>query len=424
MTGAVGIEGLNVYCGTASITVPALFEARGLDPARMANLMMSARSVALPCEDPVTHAVNAARPLLDLIGPDAAAKIEVLVTSTESGIDYSKSVASYVHEQLGLSPRCRLVEVKQACYAATAALQLAAGYLASGVSPDAKVLIIATDMALVGEDAYYTEPAMGTGAAAVLLGTEARVLGLDLGAFGLHSFQTLDSARPGPTFDIADSDRSLFAYLDCLSNSFRDYTQRVEGADFAETFDYLAFHTPFAGMVRAAHRKLTREFAKERLPGVDADFAARVAPSLVYPAMVGNLCSGSVYLALASLLDNGDVADGARVGLYSYGSGCSSEFFSGVADDASAETVGRMRIRDQLDARVDLTFAEYDGLLEQNRLCLVPDPDRAIDVEACRPILDRFGLDRDLLIYTGTKDYGRTYAWASAGDGRNPWPTS
>lgn len=424
MTETVGIEALNVYCGTASITVPALFAARGLDPARMANLMMTARSVALPCEDPVTHAVNAARPLLQAIGPEATAQIEALVTSTESGIDYSKSVASYVHEHLGLSPRCRLVEVKQACYAATAALQLGAGYLASGVSPGAKVLVIATDVALVDQDAHYTEPAMGTGAAAVLLSTEPQVLTLDLGAFGLHSFQTLDSARPGPTFDIADSDRSLFAYLDCLSNSFRAYTERVEGADFAQTFDYLAFHTPFAGMVRAAHRKMTREFAKDRLAAVDDDFTTRVAPSLVYPAMVGNLCSGSVYLALASLLDNGDVADGARIGMYSYGSGCAAEFFSGVADADSAAAVRRMRIREQLDARADLEFAEYDELLQANRLCLVPDPDRRIEVDAYRPILDRYGLQRDLLVYTGTKDYGRTYEWATAGDGRNPWPTA
>ncbi|NUR30306.1 MAG: hydroxymethylglutaryl-CoA synthase family protein [Catenulispora sp.] len=424
MTETVGIEALNVYCGTAGITVPTLFAARGLDPARMANLMMTARSVALPCEDPVTHAVNAARPLLQAIGPEAAARIETLVTSTESGIDYSKSVASYVHEHLGLSPRCRTVEVKQACYAATAALQLGAGYLASGVSPGAKVLVIATDVALVDQDAHYTEPAMGTGAAAVLLSTEPQVLTLDLGAFGLHSFQTLDSARPGPTFDIADSDRSLFAYLDCLSNSFRAYTERVEGADFAETFDYLAFHTPFAGMVRAAHRKMTRDFAKDRLAAVDDDFATRVAPSLVYPAMVGNLCSGSVYLALASLLDNGDVADGARVGMYSYGSGCAAEFFSGVADADSAAAVRRMRIQEQLDARVDLDFAEYDALLQENRRCLVPEPDRRIEVDAYRPILDRYGLQRDLLVYTGTKDYGRTYEWATAGDGRNPWPTA
>lgn len=415
MTAPVGIQALNVYCGAARISVPALFDARGLDRSRLSNLMMHHRSVGLPCEDPVSNAVNAARPLLDRLPPEQVARIEMLVTSTESGIDYSKSVASYVHEYLGLSRACRLVEVKQACYAATAAVQLAAGYLASGISPGAKVLVIATDVSLVDEGAEYAEPAMGTGAAAVLLSDEPDVLALDLGAFGLHSYETLDSARPAPTFDIADADRSLFAYLDCLSNSFRGYTERVEGADFATTFDYLAMHTPFAGMVRAAHRKMMREFARPHAARTEEDFAHRVAPSLVYPSQVGNLCSGSVYLALASLVDNADLGDGARVGLYSYGSGCSAEFFSGVVDAGSRAAVGPMRIGAHLDARVELDFPAYRDLLDANRACLVPARERRIDTEQYTSILDGYRIPRDLLVYTGTKDYRRTYEWLPVG---------
>src|SRR5579859_2331287 len=191
-----GIEALNVYAGLAAIPVPELFAGRGLDEARLANLMMHERSIALPFEDPVTNAVNAARPLLDALAPGQRDAIELLVTSTESGIDFSKSVASYAHEHLGLPRTCRILEVKQACYAATGALQLAAGYLASGISPGAKALVIATDVALVDARAGYAEPATGHGAAAVLLGDRPTVLRLDLGAFGLHGYETPDSARP------------------------------------------------------------------------------------------------------------------------------------------------------------------------------------------------------------------------------------
>lgn len=416
----VGIDALNVYCGVAQIPVPALFDGRGLDRERLANLMMRNRSVGLPCEDPVTNAVNAARPLLDALTPAERDRIEVLVTSTESGLDYSKSVASYVHEYLGLRRQCRTVEVKQACYAATAAVQLAAGYVAAGVSPGGKALVIATDVSLVDAGAGYAEPAMGSGAAAILIGEEPRVLTLDLGAFGIHSYETLDSARPGPTFDIADADRSLFTYLDCLSNSFRDYLDRVDGVDFATTFDLLTMHTPFGGMVRAGHRKLMREFARGAAGTADADFDRRVAPALVYPSQVGNLCSGSVYLGLASLLDSADravVADGARVGLYSYGSGCSSEFFSGVVDAESVRAVGDMRIGQHLAARVELDFAGYADLVEQTRGCLVPERDQVIEVDRFRPLLDRYGQPRDLLVRTGTKEYHRTYEWSSAGRG-------
>lgn len=415
----VGIEAVSVYAGTARISVPALFAGRGLDPARIGNLMMRDRSVALPCEDPVTNAVNAARPLLDRLTPQELARIEVLVTSTESGIDYSKSVSSYVHGYLGLSRACRLVEVKQACYAATAALQLGLGYLASGVSPGGKVLLIATDVTLVDEEAEYAEPAMGTGAVAVLLSDNPRVLTVDQGAFGLHCYDVLDSARPGPTFDIADSDRSLFAYLDCLSNSFRDYRSRVEGADFAATFDYLAMHTPFAGMVRAGHRKMMREFARTQPAGVDEDFNRRLAPALVYPQQTGNLCSGSVYLALASLIDNAPIEEGARVGLYSYGSGCSAEFFSGVVDPESKSAVAEMRIGEHLEARTELDFEYYRELAAENRTCLVPERDRRIDPERHLDVLESYGQSRDLLVFTGTKDYRRTYEWLTAGPRRS-----
>ncbi|MEO6084812.1 MAG: hydroxymethylglutaryl-CoA synthase [Umezawaea sp.] len=405
----VGIEALNVYCGVAQIPVHSLFAGRGLDPARLRNLMMHNKSVGLPCEDPVTNAVNAAKPLLDQLSAVEKDSIELLVTSTESGIDYSKSVASYVHEYLGLSRRCRVLEAKQACYAATGSLQLAAGYLASGVSPGAKALVIGTDVSLVDERAAYTEPAMGAGAAAMLISAEPHVLALDLGAFGLCSYETLDSARPGPTMDIADSDRSLFAYIDCLRASFNDYADRVDQVEFATSFDYLCMHTPFAGIVRAAHRTMMRP-----LPA-DEDFERRLAPALVYPGQVGNLCSGSVYLGLASLVDNAGFQGNARVGLYSYGSGCAAEFFSGVVGDTSRSTVAAMRIGDHLSARFELAFTEYVDLLADSSQCLVPTRNRASGLDRCLPMLRRYGLAREVLVFTGIKDYHRQYEWITAG---------
>lgn len=404
---AHGIEALNVYAGIARIGVPELFAGRGLDPDRLANLAMAERSVGLPFEDPVTNAVNAARPLLDALPAADRDRVELLVTSTESGVDLSKSVASYVHEHLGLPRTCRLLEVKQACYAATAAVQLAAGYLASGASPGAKALVIATDVALVDARAGYAEPATGHGAAAVLVGEDPRVLTIDPGAFGLHSYETLDSARPTPTFDIADVDRSLFAYLDCLANAFADYAGRVADADFATTFDRLAFHTPFAGLVRAAHRKMMRS-AGVPAGAVDADFERRVQPSLRYPARVGNLCSGSVYLALASLLDHAEVDAGARVGLYSYGSGCSAELFSGVVDARSRSAVGAMGIAAHLDARRELTFVEYEKLLGDALRVLTPDQNRTVDLDRYADYLDGA---RNRLVHTGIKEYHRRYEW-------------
>lgn len=407
----IGIEALNVYAGLAGIALPELFDGRGLDRARLGNLMMERRSVGLPFEDPVTNAVNSAKALVDALDPVERGRIELLVTSTESGVDYSKSVASYVHEYLGLSRSCRVMEVKQACYAATGAVQIAAGYLASGRSPGAKALVIATDVAVVDEYAEYAEAAAGHGAAAVLLSDSPRIMTIDPGAFGLYSYETLDSARPLPTLDIADADRSLFAYLDCLAHSFADYAERVDGADFAGTFDRLVMHTPFAGLVRAGHRKMMREHGEAQPAAIEADFDRRVAPSLTYPRVVGNLCSGSLYLALASTIDNAPCDRPERVGLFAYGSGCASEFLSGVITPEAGRVLGAQRIGERLAARRDIDFDEYTRLLKETRVCLVPERERRIRTEDWADYLDHADRPGELLVLTGVEDYHRRYAW-------------
>ena len=119
----VGIEAMNAYTGQAVLNARTLFEKRGLDLDRFENLMMIEKSVCLPCEDPVTYAVNAAKPLVENLSNAERAQVELLITSTESGLDFGKSLSTYIHHYLGLNRRCRLFEIKQACYGATAALQ-------------------------------------------------------------------------------------------------------------------------------------------------------------------------------------------------------------------------------------------------------------------------------------------------------------
>ncbi|HSR99487.1 MAG TPA: hypothetical protein VLM79_20685, partial [Kofleriaceae bacterium] len=98
----VGIEAINVYAGCATFDVRALFEARRLDVKRFDNLMMQRKSVGLPCEDAVTHAVNAARPLIAALSADERGRIDLVIAATESGIDFGKALSTYVHEQLEL----------------------------------------------------------------------------------------------------------------------------------------------------------------------------------------------------------------------------------------------------------------------------------------------------------------------------------
>ncbi|BAL90258.1 putative 3-hydroxy-3-methylglutaryl-CoA synthase [Actinoplanes missouriensis 431] len=403
----IGIEALNAYCGLARLPLTALFSGRGLDPARIPNLLMDSRSVLLPWEDPVTNAVHAAGPVVGRLDADDVARIELVITATESGVDLSKSLAGYVHRYLGLSRRCRILEVKQACYGLTAALQLAAAHLAARPGSGAKALVIGTDISPMDAAAGYAEPTMGNGAVAMLLSDRPRILTLERGASGLHGFETLDTARPAPDLDVVDPDLSLLTYLECLSGSLRDYARQVPGTDFRGDFDYLIMHTPFPGMVRAAHRRLMRDAGTGRPAVVEDDFRRRVLPSLRYAQTVGNLCAGSLYLALASLISHVPAAgaEGRRIGLYSYGSGCASEFFAGTVPAGAAAALAGMGIGDSIRARRDVTFAEYEELLPAARACLVPVADRKTD-------LSRLGdFPGSRLIFTGVENHHRRYEW-------------
>ena len=90
----VGIEAINFYGGPTYIDVIDIFKGRGLDMERFGNLMMEKKSVGLPCEDPITNAVNAAKPLIDRLSEKEKNRIELVIASSESGVDFGKSIST------------------------------------------------------------------------------------------------------------------------------------------------------------------------------------------------------------------------------------------------------------------------------------------------------------------------------------------
>src|SRR5580658_7251277 len=98
----VGIEAMNSFGGFAFVDVEELAQHRRLNTARFQNLLMKQKAVALPCEDPVTCGVNAAKPIVDALTAGEKERIELLVSCSESGIDFGKSISNYIHHYLDL----------------------------------------------------------------------------------------------------------------------------------------------------------------------------------------------------------------------------------------------------------------------------------------------------------------------------------
>jgi polyketide biosynthesis 3-hydroxy-3-methylglutaryl-CoA synthase-like enzyme PksG len=408
----VGIEAINAYGGQAFIEVRELFEKRGLDLARFENLMMQKKSVNLPCEDPVTFAVNAAKPIVDALSEDDRNRIELVIAATESGLDFGKSLSTYIHDYLKLSRNVRLFEVKQACYGGTAALQMAANFIASGASPGARALVVATDIARAAAKGTYGEPSQGVAAVAMLVSDTPHIFKLDHGASGCYGYEVMDTCRPLPELETGDPDLSVLAYLECVEATFRAYCERVEGADYASTFDFLGFHTPFAGMVKGAHRNAMRKFLKAPAAEIDADFQRRVAPSLSYCVEVGNVYSATLYLALCGLIDHAPLSRPSRVGMFSYGSGCSSEFYSGVITPESRRRLAGMRIAERLAMRQYLDIDRYDRILDLNMEWIFGVQNKKIDHTPYRDLYDLQFAGRGLLVLKEVKGFHRTYEWS------------
>ena len=418
----VGIDAIHAYSSRCAMDVRTLFEARGLDLARFDNLKMRQKSVAAPWEDPVTQAVNAARPIVAALSEEEKQSIETLIVASESGLDFGKSLATYVHDHLGLSRNCRCFEVKQACYGATAALQMAAHMVAAGGPRSPRALVISTDMAadihghilVSNHDANdnYAEPSLGTGAVAMLVSASPRVLAIDLGASGLYSFEVMDACRPLPGREAGDPDGSLLAYMDCLGNCVQSYVARVEGADLARDFAYLVFHTPFAGLVSSAHKRVMRGAFGRDQAALQADFERRVAPSIYFPSLAGNLYSGSLYLALCSLLSVVERDDAFRIGLFSYGSGCSSEFYSGVVRSGAPARVRALGMTDALDRRALLSIEEYERLSAATLAVGFGTRDAKIDVSIARDLYTKAFEGRGLLVLDRIEGFHRKYRWS------------
>lgn len=408
----VGIEAINFYGGPACIKVRDIFEARKLDLGRFNNLLVDKKSVGIPCEDPVTNGVNAAKPIIDKLPESEKDRIELVITASESGLDFGKSLSTYIHDCLGLSRNCRLFEVKQACYGGTAALQMAGSYVASQVSPGAKALVVATDVARAAAKNTYAEPSQAVGAIAMLVSDKPEIMELDLGANGCYGYEVMDTCRPLPDIETGDPDLSLLSYLDCLNNSFKAYEQKVEGVDFLHTFDYLAFHTPFPGMVKGGHRKIMRDLTRIDPEQIEVDFQRRVAPSLVYCKLVGNVYSATLYLALCGLIDYAELNEFNRVGLFSYGSGCSSEFYSGILSQRSQKALSEMMIKEKLAGRYELNMDEYDGILDLNMEWMFGIKDKEVDRSGFAGIYEHFFESRGYLVLQRVKNYHREYAWS------------
>ena len=142
----IGIDKIGFATSPYVLRLEDLATARDTDPEKLSKgLLLKEQSVAPITEDIVTLAATAAD---DILTDEDKEAIDMVILATESGIDQSKAAAVFVHGLLDIQPFARSFEMKEACYAATAALDYAKLHVEK--FPQSKVLVIASDIAKYG----------------------------------------------------------------------------------------------------------------------------------------------------------------------------------------------------------------------------------------------------------------------------------
>lgn len=345
----IGIDKMAFATTDQYIELTELAEKRGVDPNKYTiGIGQDRQAVVPPTQDIVTLGARAAKKLLT---PDVTRRLSTIIVATESGIDNSKASAIYIKHLLGLDDYIRAVELKEACYSGTAAIQFARGLVA--LNPQETVLVIAADIARYGLNTPG-EVTQGAGAVAMLISADPHVLAIEPTSVS-YSRDLMDFWRPlYATEAIVDGKYSTGVYVDFFKNTLTRYLQRTGRR--LDDFAGIAFHLPFTKM----GKKGLEGVLQDRDDAVANRLRDQMTASQVYCRQVGNLYTGSLYLGLMSLLQNGQVKPGDRLGLFSYGSGAEGEFYSGIVQPAFAENLSD--VKEDLADRHQVSIDEYEQL--------------------------------------------------------------
>ncbi|WP_068267888.1 hydroxymethylglutaryl-CoA synthase [Caviibacter abscessus] len=343
----IGIDRIGAYIPSLYLDIADLAESRGIDKNKfLIGLGQEKMAIAPVTQDIVTLGAMASLQILD---DDTKEKIDMIIVGTETGLDHSKSSAVQIKEILGINDYCRCFEIKQACYGATAGLQLAYDHILR--NPESKVLIVASDIAKYGVKSSG-ESTQGAGAVAMLISSSPRIL--DIETDGVYYTKDIDDFfRPNnECYPVVNGALSKDVYLDFLCKVYERYSKKYDKN--IDDFSAICFHIPYPKLGYKGLKLIAPENKK-----LDDEFHN----SIIYNKKVGNIYTGSMFLNFLSLIENSKtLKPNDRIGFYSYGSGAVAEFFSGTLVEGYEKVLNKNYHQNLLNNRRKITIEEYENI--------------------------------------------------------------
>lgn len=439
----VGIESIAFDIPQLYLPITTLAENRNIEPEKLIKgLGLHKMSFLDVHQDVVTLASNAALKLIqqENLNPSEINRIYV---GTESGIDSSKPVASFVLSNLeqifgeASFRNCDVVDLTFACIGAIDALQNCLDYIR--LNPTKKAIVIASDNAKydLNSTGEYTQ---GSGSIAMLLTANPRILSFN-NEVGVSTQGVFDFFKPRRYFSkeealhiennpewngILENEIAIFkeqpvfdgqysnqCYINRITEAYEHFkTESKLTGKVYENWSNILMHLPYCFQGR---RTFIEIFAKEnpellasqlgetekdklkalaKSPEYLALVTEKIYPSEIASGQVGNIYTGSIFLGLLSTLcyhfqQKSDLTN-KKFGFIAYGSGSKSKVFEATISENWQTAIAKVKLFETLENCIAINFDTYEKLhkKEIKQSLVVPKNEFYLDrIEKENPVL-------------------------------------
>lgn len=420
----VGIEAIAFDFPKIYVSVEEFAAHRNQDAAKLkAGLGIQKISFPDVHQDVVTFAANALEKLM-LQENLQFSEIAKIYVGTESGVDSSKPIGSYLFSMMeqkygkGILEHCDTTEFTFACIGAVDAMHNALDFIRC--NPTEKVIVIATDFAKydLNSTGEYTQ---GAGAIVMLLSANPELIEIHPeigvsteGVFdffkprrnfkeGTFSVETTIETnqihesellvyKEQPVFDGAYSQK---CYVSRTKNAYLQLKKKLQTTEkLYENWDAIVMHLPYCFQARRSFIDIFEEENQNLLesqPGETlADKAKALYKSSAYASLVeskiattetlsgliGNIYTGSIFLALLGYLfstKDQNIAN-QSIGFIAYGSGSKSKAFIGTIGASYQEKIFKLPFDEFLSNTTPITFDTYVALHTKNQKKSIVSP--------------------------------------------------
>ena len=429
----VGIDSISIDLPKIHLPIQTLAVNRDIEPDKLIKgLGLQKMSFPDVHNDVVTFATNAVFKLLqqEQINPQEISRIYV---GTESSVDSSKPIASYItalleqHYGAGTFRKCDTLDMTFACIGAVDALQTTLDFIR--LNPTKKAIVVATDNAKydLNSSGEYTQ---GAGAIAMLITANPRLLAFSnevgISADGVFDFfkprrnftknEILNTTDNPEWFGILENEISIYkeqpvfdghysneCYINRTSEAyfnFKELTNKTES--IYKNWENVLMHLPYCFQARrtfveiyAKENQLTEEIKVIAKSEDYLDFVSKaIFPSEIASGQIGNMYTGSIFLGLLSTLEyhlqNENDITNKKMGFIAYGSGSKAKVFEAEVQPQWQDVIAKVGLFDLLSNSTEIDFGTYISLhkKERNQSVLMPKNEFVLDyIEKENPVL-------------------------------------